>query len=271
MNSLQTAATRPSAPSRFRMRALADRRRLVGLLSIVGGLLFWEALSRFIVGNALFLAAPSQVLRGLVALAFSGRLANDVAISGIEFIIGFGIASVLGVALGVLMASSETAKEVSEPWVQAFNATPVVALAPLFILWAGVGIWSKVMMVVMVIVFTIAVNTEAGMRTTSPRLRETFRSLGATPSQIFWKLSLPSALPFILAGLKLGVGRGLTGVVVAELFGARAGLGNLISESAANFDMAGLFGGVVVLAAAGICLTAAFRWLEQYLVPWKGE
>lgn len=228
-------------------------------------------MSRLVVHNELFLAAPSQVARAIVSLAVSGRLARDIGVSAIEFAIGFGIATVLGIALGVLMASSERAKEACEPWVQAFNATPTVALAPLFILWAGVGIWSKVMMVVIVVIFTISINTEVGIRTTSPQLIETFRSFGASRAQIFLKLSLPSALPFILAGLKLGTARGLVGVVVAELFGARAGLGNLISESAANFDMADLFAGVVVLAAAGICLTSVFRWLERRVVPWHGE
>jgi len=247
------------------------RRRLTRLASIAAGLLLWEALSRLVVNDKLFLAAPSEVIQAIVRLAVSGRLGHDVAVSALEFVIGFGIASVLGITLGVLMASSERAKEACEPWVQAFNATPTVALAPLFILWAGVGIWSKVMMVVIVVVFTISINTEVGIRTTSPRLVETFRSFGATRSQIFWKLSLPSALPFILAGLKLGTARGLIGVVVAELFGARAGLGNLISESAANLDMPSLFGGVVVLAAAGIGLTSTFRWLEQRMVPWRGD
>ena len=247
------------------------RRRLTRLASIAAGLLLWEALSRLVVNDKLFLAAPSEVIQAIVRLAVSGRLGHDVAVSALEFVIGFGIASVLGITLGVLMASSERAKEACEPWVQAFNATPTVALAPLFILWAGVGIWSKVMMVVIVVVFTISINTEVGIRTTSQRLVETFRSFGATRSQIFWKLSLPSALPFILAGLKLGTARGLIGVVVAELFGARAGLGNLISESAANLDMPSLFGGVVVLAAAGIGLTSTFRWLEQRMVPWRGD
>jgi NitT/TauT family transport system permease protein len=253
------------------MFVFITHRRIVQLLSIVGGFLLWEGLSRFVVGNGLFLAPPSQIVREIVALTISGRLGHDVAVSALEFAIGFAISSVLGIALGFVMASNETAKEASEPWVQAFNATPTVALAPLFILWAGIGIWSKVMMVVIVVIFTIAINTEAGIRMTSPRLIETFRSFGATRAQIFLKLSLPSALPFILAGLKLGVGRGLIGVVVAELFGARAGLGNLISESAANFDMAGLFAGVVVLAAAGVGLTAVFRWLEHRIVPWHGD
>jgi NitT/TauT family transport system permease protein len=248
-----------------------SHRRLIRLLSIAGGLLLWEIVSRYVITSGLFLAAPSQVIREIVRLALSGRLEVDLGISALEFVLGFGIASVLGVALGVLMASSEVAKETCEPWVQAFNATPTVALAPLFILWAGVGIWSKVMMVVIVVVFTIAINTEVGIRTTSTRLIETFRSFGANRAQIFVKLSLPSALPFILAGFKLGIARGLIGVVVAELFGARAGLGNLISESAANFDMAGLFGGVLVLASAGILMTAAFRWFERRIVPWHGE
>ena len=112
-------------------------------------------------------------------------------------------------------------------------------------------------MVIFLVLFPVAINTEAGLRTTSPRLIEMLRSFGATPRQIFFKLSLPSATPFILAGLKLGIGRGLIGVVVAELFGSRAGLGRLISQSADAFNMPELFAGVVILAVAGIAMTAA--------------
>jgi NitT/TauT family transport system permease protein len=97
------------------------------------------------------------------------------------------------------------------------------------------------------------------------------RSFGATPQQIFFKVSLPSAMPFILAGLKLGIGRGLIAVVVAELFGSRAGLGNLISQSADSFNMPDLFAGVIILAVAGIAMTAGFSWLESRLVPWTKD
>ena len=97
------------------------------------------------------------------------------------------------------------------------------------------------------------------------------KSFGASRSQIFFKVSLPSALPFILAGLKLGIGRGLIGVVVAELFGSRAGLGRLISQSADAFNMPELFAGVIVLAVAGIAMTAGFGWLEKRLVPWTKD
>jgi NitT/TauT family transport system permease protein len=119
--------------------------------------------------------------------------------------------------------------------------------------------------------FTMIINTEVGLRQTSPRLIEMLRSFGASRSQIFWKLLLPSATPFILAGLKLGIGRGLIGVVVAELFGSRAGLGQLISQSADSFNMPNLFAAVVILAAAGIAMTAGFSWMEKHLVPWTND
>jgi NitT/TauT family transport system permease protein len=244
---------------------------LAGVLSVVGGLLIWELVSRGLVANALFLAAPSQIFVAIVALARTGELWHHVGISGLEFIIGYVIASVLGIALGLGMASSVRIKQITQPWISGLYATPTIALAPLFILWFGIGIWSKVLVVIFLVLFPVTINTEAGLRTTSPRLIEMLRSFGATSRQIFFKVSLPSATPFILAGLKLGIGRGLIAVVVAELFGSRAGLGRLISQSADAFNMPELFAGVIVLAAAGIAMTAGFTWLERRLVPWTGD
>lgn len=250
--------------------ALGDN-YLAATLSVVGGLGLWELISRYLVANALFLAAPSQIAVAIVGLAHSGQLWRDVAVSASEFALGYVIASVLGIALGLAMAWNRTAKQSLQPWVSGLYATPIIALAPLFILWFGIGIWSKVVVVISLVIFPVAINTEAGLRTTSERFIEMLRSFGATPRQIFMKVSLPSALPFILAGLKLGIGRGLIGVVVAELFGSRAGLGNLISQSADAFNMPDLFAGVVLLAGAGIVLTAAFGWLEGHLVPWTRD
>jgi NitT/TauT family transport system permease protein len=242
----------------------------VGLVSILAGLALWEALSRF-VANALFLAAPSQIVAAIGKLAATGELGRHMSISGVEFLLGYSIAAVLGIALGLAMASSERARQALQPWVSGLYATPTIALGPLFILWMGIGIWSKVMVVILLVLFPVTINTEAGLRTTSERLIETLRSFGATRRQIFFKLSLPSAMPFILAGLKLGIGRGLIGVVVAELFGSRAGLGQLISQSADSFNMPNLFAAVVILAVAGIMMTAAFGWLERRLVPWTRD
>jgi len=265
-----TTAAPPRSAARDLSAALR-RNHLAGLLSLATGLALWELLSRLVVANPLFLAAPSQILAAIVSLAATGELWRHVGISGLEFVIGYAIASVLGIALGLAMASSPLAKQVTQPWISGFYATPTIALAPLFILWCGIGIWSKVLVVIFLVLFPVTINTEAGLRTTSPRLIEMLRSFGATPRQIFLKVSLPSATPFILAGLKLGIGRGLIAVVVAELFGSRAGLGRLISQSADAFNMPDLFAGVIVLAVAGIAMTAGFGRLERRLVPWTRD
>jgi NitT/TauT family transport system permease protein len=259
------------ATSAHQFAGALRRRYLAGTLSVVGGLLLWEFISRVLVTNALFLAAPSEIAVALYNLAVTGQLWHHMAVSAVEFALGYVIASILGIALGLAMASSVTMKQAFQPWVSGLYATPTIALAPLFILWLGIGIWSKVIVVISLVLFPVTINTEAGLRTTSERLIEMLRSLGATPRQIFFKVSLPSAVPFILAGLKLGIGRGLIGVVVAELFGSRAGLGRLISQSADAFNMPELFAAVVVLAVAGIVMTAGFGWLEKRLVPWTRD
>jgi len=223
------------------------------------------------VANPLFLAAPTQIVEAIYSLTLSGEMGRHIAISAIEFALGYLIGSVLGIALGVAIASSGVAKRALQPWISGLYATPIIALAPLFILWLGIGIWSKNLVIILLVLFPVTINTETGLRTTSERLIEMLRSFGASPRQIFFKVSLPSAMPFILAGLKLGIGRGLIGVVVAEFFGSRAGLGRLISQSADAFNMPELFAGVVVLAIAGIVMTAGFTWLEGTLVPWTKD
>jgi NitT/TauT family transport system permease protein len=244
---------------------------LAGTLSVVGGLLLWEFVSRVLIANALFLAAPSQIVYAIYQLTLTGEMERHIAISAAEFAIGYVIASVIGIGFGFGMANSVRFKQALQPWISGFYATPTIALAPLFILWLGIGIWSKVLVVIFLVLFPVTINTEAGLRTTSDRLIEMLKSFGANGRQIFFKVSLPSALPFILAGLKLGIGRGLIGVVVAELFGSRAGLGRLISQSADAFNMPELFAGVIVLAIAGIVMTAGFGWMEKRLVPWTKD
>lgn len=248
-----------------------SRKYLAGTCSVVGGLLLWEFVSRVLISNPLFLAAPSQIIEAIWSLTVTGEMARHVGVSAAEFAIGYVIASVVGIGLGFGMASSPRFKQAMQPWISGLYATPTIALAPLFILWLGIGIWSKVLVVIFLVTFPVTINTEAGLRTTSERLIEMLKSFGATSQQIFFKVSLPSALPFILAGLKLGIGRGLIGVVVAELFGSRAGLGRLISQSADAFNMPELFAGVIVLAVAGIAMTAGFGWIETRLVPWTKD
>jgi NitT/TauT family transport system permease protein len=237
-------------------------------VSVLVGLALWEIAGRYLVHNKLFLATPLQALAKIGATLATGELQQDAWVSTQEFLIGFVIASLAGILIGLLIARSQFIADALNPWVSGVYATPVVALAPLFILWFGIGIWSKVAVVISLVVFPVIINTEVGIRSADKQLIEMVRAFGATPSQVFWKVSLPAAMPFILAGLRLGVGRGLIGVVVGELFGARAGLGFLIVQASEVFDMPLLFAGILVLAGAGIVLTAAFRALERRLVPW---
>jgi len=238
------------------------------IVSVLSGLALWEFAARVLVGSKLFLAAPTQVIAAFGDLWRTGQLWVHFSTSALEFIIGYGVGCLLGVAIGFLMATFKPCKQAFQPWVSGLYATPTVALAPLFILWFGVGIASKVIVVMLLVLFPVIINTEAGLRQTPIALVETVRSFGANARQIFFKVSLPSALPFIFAGFRLGIGRGLIGVVVAELFGARTGVGQLIQQSAETFNMPALFAGVTILALAGILMTSGFVWLERKLIPW---
>lgn len=266
----ETAAesTTVSGSARRRERAEFAKTQSVTWLSVFCGLLIWELLGRFVVQNSLFLATPLQAVEAMVELWLSGELQHHIWVSGQEFIIGFVAACLAGIVIGLFMASFERVANALNPWVSGIYATPIVAVAPLFILWFGIGVWSKVAVVVSLVIFPVIINTEVGIRSVDRQLVEVVRAFGANRMQIFFKISLPAATPFILAGVRLGVGRGLIGVVVGELFGSRAGLGFLIMESAEVFNMPRIFAGILVLAIAGIVLTALFRKLERWLAPW---
>ncbi len=274
------AARAPSATlpaggtSRSEQRRAAARRRsiqrvAITIASVIGGLAIWEYVGLFVVKNTLFLATPSSSLLALVDMWHQGVLQKAIVISGEEFFIGFAIAVVAGTLIGLLTASFEDLSLILTPWISGFYASPIVALAPLLILWFGVGIWSKIAVVISLVIFPMIINTETGIKHADPQLVEAARSFGASKAQIFAKVSLPSATPYIIAGLRLGVGRGLIGVVIGELAGSRGGLGYLINNASQVFNMPQLFASVIVLATAGILLTAGFQYLERKLVPWK--
>jgi NitT/TauT family transport system permease protein len=247
------------------------RRPLYTWGSVIVGLALWQFIGTSVVKNSLFLATPVQSIMAVIQLWNSGELLKHMILSGKEFIIGFVIASIVGVIVGLFTASFERISLIANPWIYGFYATPLIALAPLLILWFGIGIWSKVAVVICLVFFPVAINTNAGVRNTDAHLIEAIRSFGASRLQIFIKVSLPGALPLILTGLRLGVGRGLLGVVVGELAGSRGGLGYLINNAGQVFNMPQLFAGVIVLAVSGILLTTAFHKLESILVPWREE
>jgi NitT/TauT family transport system permease protein len=244
---------------------------LVSVASILGGMVVWQLVAQFIIHDKLFLVAPTEIFARAQTLLATGELQKHTWTSTLEFLIGFAMAVVVGITFGLLIGTNKVLRAVSMPWISAMNSTPTVALAPLLILWFKLGIESKVVVVFIVSVFSVLVNTQAGIESADERLVETARAFGAKRLQIFTKVLLPSAVPFIIAGLRLGVGRGLVGVVVAELFGATSGLGYLINVSSQIFDMAGLFAAVVILAAAGVISTELIRMAERRMAPWREQ
>ena len=239
------------------------------IASVVGGFALWEIVGRFVVSQSIFLTPPSKIVIELVHLIDTGELTVHLIASGSEFLIGLAIAIVAGIALGFGMASSRYLSHILGPWISALYATPVIAISPLIILWAGIGIWSKAIVVIIDAIFPMIINTEAGLRATDKQLIEAARCFGCSRLQVFWKVSLPSSVPFLLAGIKLAIGRGLVAIVVAELFGSRAGLGFLLQQAADAFNMPLLFVSVTILAGAGVTLTWFVGWLEKVMLPWR--
>src|SRR5207248_10566925 len=164
----------------------------------------------------LILAPISEIWLKFLQLAVTGELQRHILVSLNEFIVGFAVAAVVGVSLGIAIASSDKVRDFVDPWVSAVYATPTVALAPMFIFIFGIDAPSKMAVVFLLAVFPIVINTATGIRSTDQVFIEAARSFSANKLQIFQKVLIPSALPFIVAGLRLGIRRGLVGVVVGE-------------------------------------------------------
>ncbi len=238
--------------------------------SLLTGLLIWEIFARFILKNPFFLAPPSEVVLVLISL-FAGPIYPHLAISSLEFIIGMALGAFVGVSLGVAMALSANVRYVLDPWISALYSMPTVALAPLFILWFGIGIWSKVAVVFLVTFVPILVNTSVGIKGADTRLIEATRAFGGTLYHELRYVRLPWAVPSIIAGLRLAVGRGLVGIVVGELFGAREGIGFLIFDASQRFDSATLLATVIVLSVVGVISVYALEALERRVGGWQGK
>ncbi len=239
-----------------------------GLLSLLIVALVWEIVGRS--GRWPFLFAPlSDILLKFVQLTASGELTRHVLVSLNEFVVGFGIAAVAGILLGLSIASSDAIRDFLDPWVSALYATPTVALSPLLIFIFGIDAPSKMAVVFLLAVFPIVINTTTGIRSTDQAFIDAARSFSATRRQIFTKVLIPSALPFIIAGLRLGIGRGLVGVVVGEFIGARAGVGYFIFKSAQGFQIDAMWMGVLLLAGTGVLAVAVLQKVERRLAPWR--
>ncbi len=250
---------------------LAWREHQAALVGTATMLLFvsaWEALTRSGTVNPLFLSSPSLVVERLTRLFATGEIWPHLRASGEEVGLGFGLAILVGVPLGVLIGRVRLVRYALEPLLMAKYSTPTVAFLPLLIIWFGIGQGSKVILIFLGALFIIVMNTEAGVSHVDPRLVETVRAFGANQFQVVTKLILPAAAPFVLAGIRLGVGRVLIMLVVAEMFASTAGLGFLIARGAANYDTSLVFAVVTLLGALGVVANQGLRALEHSLTPW---
>ena len=186
-----------------------------------------------------------------------------------EALIAFVISSVLGIVAGLLLARSPFWDDVLAPLVLALNSLPRVALAPLIILWFGIGITAKVVTAFTLVFFILLVNTLGGAKNVDNDILTIARLMGASKRDILWKVTLPSALPWIFAGLNLGLTYSLLGVIVAEILASNQGLGFVIQSSAATFNTAGVFAGLITLAVVAWGFSAIMRLVEAHLLRWK--
>ena len=241
----------------------------ISVVSVLAFLAFWEAMVQFGLVNPLFTSSPSRIATAGYELFAGGTICGDLRASGVEFFAGYGLAIAIGVPLGVLMGWYGRINAVLDPFVSALYATPRIALLPLVMIWFGIGLMSKVAIVFLGAVFPILVNTITGVRTIDADFIKVARSFGSNDRQLFLKVALPSSVPLLLAGLRLGLGHGLIGIVVGEMFGATEGLGFLISVAGARFQTDKVMVGIIIIAVAGMTMTAILRAIERRFERWR--
>jgi len=234
-------------------------------------LIIWQALWSAHKLSPLFMSGPSAIAARFWDDLLHGHLLQDFAYSGKNFVIGFVLAAVSGVVLGVLIGWYKRLEMITAPFTSALYATPRVAMVPLIIIWFGIGMWSKVFIVFISAFFPILINTIGGIQAVDRDLLKCARSFCATDRQIFTTVAIPGAVPFILTGIRQGVALGLIGVVVGEMFGGSQGIGFMVAYGGQTFATDTLFVGVLIIAFAGIVMSAAAEQLEKRFSRWRPE
>ena len=244
-------------------------RWLVTVASIIVILIFWEIFGRDI--NPIFGSYPSAIFEAFLTLLRNGKLAVALGQSIQPFLLGYGLAIVIGVPLGLIIGRFWVAEAALGILVTGGYAMPLVALVPLLVLWFGLGFAVKAAVVFLMSVFPICINTWLGVKSVPKTLIDVGKSLVAPDSVILRRIVLPATLPYIMAGIKLAVGRAVVGMVIAEFFTSISGLGAIIINSANNFDTATMFVPIIVLMVLAVGLNALLGWFERFVAPWQDE
>jgi NitT/TauT family transport system permease protein len=245
-----------------------------GAGSFVVLLLVWQIVPYFVplkAGTRLFFTVPSQIAGTLWQMIVSGSLWAPLGVSASAFAIGLLIAVVVGLPLGILIGRSSVLNAMFDPFITAFNATPRLVFLPLLMLWFGIGLWSKVAIVFLGALFPLLINTYEGVRNADRLLINVVRSFGANEWDIARLVVVPNALPFIVVGLRLAIGRAVLGVVVSEFFGSQEGLGVVMVRAASGFRVDVVFAGLIVFAGLSLLMTGLVRLLEDRMSRWRPE
>ncbi len=243
----------------------------LGVIGIIAFFLAWELSTRLELINPFYFPPFSKIIAKGYELFANGSIWEHMWFSLTNFLIGFAISVVLGVVMGVPMGWYRAVHKTFDPLLSGIYATPLIALLPLIIMMFGLGAVSKIIMTVLAAVFPILINTMVGIANTDNRLITMSRAFGARDSQIFMKVSLPGSLPYIVAGMRVALGRALVYIVVAEQYGAATGLGYLSSVAAQRFQMAAMFVPIIIIAGLGAGLNETLKAIETRLDKWKPQ
>ncbi|MGC1466120.1 MAG: ABC transporter permease [Pseudolabrys sp.] len=262
------AQPQAGAAAPARQLSVATRRRLYryGFLAVI--LIVWQIVGPMI--NPIFFSYPTKIAAAFYQLTFVTHELQYYMVESLEILfIGLACAIVVGVPLAVLMARFRQVDWALDLPINAMYSTPMVALVPLLVLWFGIYMKAKIIVVFLFTVFPILINTYQGVRECDKNMLEVARSFRSNEWQMWQDVLLPFAVPYIAAGVRLAIGRGLVGVVIAEFYTTISGLGYMITRYAHIFDMDKTFVPVILLMVLGISMTSALKWLERRIAPWS--
>ncbi len=252
------------------VRWLRRRQRLIlGLVGIAGFIAFWEVGSRAGVIDDFFFSRPSAIVAAGYNEVQLPRFWNDLRISAWEFFSGYCLAVVLAIPLGLMFGWYRRLSYMADPWLNLINSLPRVALLPVIVLWLGIGIESKITVVFLGAFFSIIIPTVQGVRTVDRRFLDVAHSFGASQRRLFTSVVLPATVPFVVTGLRLGIGRALIGVVVGELYAQTDGLGVMITRASANLQPDRMLFGILIFTFAGVVGVVGLRRVELYFQRWR--
>ena len=246
-----------------------NRGNLPAAILVFALLMLWQALAMGM-DAAYILPSPVQVLRRLWELRgplFTAHLPATMSVVGV----GLAISIVLGLALAILMDRSPVAEKALYPLVIASQTIPTTALAPLFVLWFGYTIWSKVLVTVLMTFFPVTITVFDGFRSVRTEMKELMLTFGASERQIFWKLKMPAVLPFFFSALKMAIPLSIIGAAIGEWLGAQSGLGYFSRRMMTQLDGAGVFAPIVLLSVAAMLLVALVSAIERRTITWRSE